>query len=447
MTTRSFNPYPLRFGQNYGVVLPSGSDDCCPPNIVTLEQFGAVGNGIADDSAAMTAAIAAISVPQGGTILLGTRTYNIGAGAPYVMPANTSIRGQGENSVLFTDQNSVLIQISNGEHIGLYDMALLGNGIGAAQVGVANGPLPGAPGSSTFRMSGVSITNFALYGFIAFNQTVFPGTFQGNILSDVRIQGCGTGFFFADEYIVCSNCIATACTVAGVVVSAGNVTWVGGDIINNAIGVDLSAIGNDAHGIFSGTQINHNVTSIRAITIQNGESFIGCHIFSEGAGGIVLTNANGITFEDCVLDVVKYDIDSSNGVVFRNNQIFGVYTNTINNLNATSALWEENINLLGTPFSNQLLPFTFAADADQQLTAKESIAEDIVVNDGVILNVRTITSQTTPDLARPIFIRNNQAVLAINFAWAAGASVNIPAGTSARIASDGLAAVVMMRGT
>jgi hypothetical protein len=420
-----------------------------PPNIVTLEQFGAVGDGVTDDSPAMIAAMAAINVAGGGEIFLGTRTYNIGAGAPYIMGADTVIRGQGDNSVLFTTTNFALIRISNGQNIGIFDCSLLGNNIGADQIGVANGAWPlGAQGSRKFRMANVNITNFAFAGFVAVNQLAFPGTFLGNMLSGVRIQGCvGIGFWIADDHCQLNGCAAIGANGIGTEISTGNYIWTGGCILNNTIGVQLDNAGNDGHGIICAANINHNTTSILASGILNGMSFVGCHIFSSSAPGIRLVNANGVQFYDCVLDVVKYDIDSSNGVVFRNNQIFGTETNVINNLNGTSALWEENINLNGTPFSNQLLGFTFAADANETLTAKQSIAEDIIVNNGVITNVRTITSQTTPDLARPIFIRNNQAAININFGWATGGTVVIPFGTSAKVASDGVGAVIIMSGT
>lgn len=415
------------------------------PNVVTLEQFGAVGDGTTDDSAAMVAAIAAISVAQGGTILLGTKTYNVMASAPYTLSANTSIVGWGFNSILTSNKNDILIRISNGQNIGLHNLALLGAGMGGAEIGVANAGLTGAQGSRKFSMSNVSITNFAMAGVLSFNQLAFTGTITGNVFDNVRIQQCGIGFWLVDDYITCTGCTATACAT-GVQVQAGNVLWTGGVLVNNQIGVDLVVSGNDGHGIFAGANINHNNTTVRAITINNGMTFVGCHMFSEGAGGIILTDANGVQFIGCTLDLVKYDIDSSTGVVFRDNQIFGNEASTINNLNGTSALWEGNTRLNGTPFSNQLLSFTFAADANETLTALQSLAGDIIVQDGVISVPRLITSQTTPDLARPIFLRNLNTK-DITFAWATGASVSIPTNTSARIASDGTNAVVTLRGT
>lgn len=81
-------------------------------NVFHVDDFGAVGDGVADDRAAIQAALDACEDANGGIVLLGARTYRVEAltvtpvgtqssGCTGIeIPSNTILRGHGKSSVL-----------------------------------------------------------------------------------------------------------------------------------------------------------------------------------------------------------------------------------------------------------------------------------------------------------------------------------------------------------
>lgn len=67
-------------------------------DVVSVKRFGAVGDGVADDSAAIQAAIDAVEAEGGGTVYFPVGTYSIQLSL--TPKSNVSYRGEGELSVL-----------------------------------------------------------------------------------------------------------------------------------------------------------------------------------------------------------------------------------------------------------------------------------------------------------------------------------------------------------
>lgn len=265
----------------------------------TLEANGAVGDGVTDDSAAFTAALAG-----GKTILLGAKTYLVSTGG--TLQAGAAIVGVGDMSVLKTTGSSAVINIG-GTSCVLKDFKILGvSGGSASQVGIQNGTATPASGYTNLRIAGVHCVNLGGHGFLMQN-TDGSTTEVGPSISDCFAEGCGSnagtpgaGFYAAAEYTNFSGCRATYNTgyAAGLQIAAGNVNWGDGQIVRNGIGIKINAGSNDAHGIVSGTEINHNNTSIDIDNISNGHTFIGCHIYSNQ---IWLRGSNGVRFIGCTI--------------------------------------------------------------------------------------------------------------------------------------------------
>lgn len=79
---------------------------------VTVEEYGAVGNGVTDDSAAFIAAVAAST-----DVYCGAASYNIGATLGTI-PANTTLRGGGKNATtLLHGFNGNFATMANGTAI------------------------------------------------------------------------------------------------------------------------------------------------------------------------------------------------------------------------------------------------------------------------------------------------------------------------------------------
>ena len=274
-------------------------------NAVTLEKYGAVGDGTTDDSAAMTAAIAAIA--SGGTILLGAgKTYLVGASAPYTLPTNSSIIGQGRGSALKTASNTTVL-VTGGQNITLRDFRVFGNSTGSSQFGIANGTI-GVPSSGFRQFYAVNVSVETMGGdgwIIAWTESA-AGVSTGNapIITGCEALTCaGNGFNVeVAEYIQFTNCTAWSCGT-GLRVATGNLAWSGGQINDNTNGVLLDNQGNALHGTISATLINHNgtaITSANSPAVASGFIFSACFILF---GDIYLINTESVHFVGCTIDV------------------------------------------------------------------------------------------------------------------------------------------------
>jgi len=111
------------------------------------------------------------------------------------------------------------------------------------------------------------------------------------------------------EYTTWSNFNASGCPT-GDLQGGGNVVTMGGNIVDNAVGVSLVAGSNHLHGMHVGVNINHNTTyNIEATGVTNGHDFIGCHLYGNGSssGAIFLNNSKGISIKGGHLDCWIYN--------------------------------------------------------------------------------------------------------------------------------------------
>jgi hypothetical protein len=80
-------PFTNSVGTNVGLKLAQ---------TVSVKDFGAVGNGVIDDSAAIQAAINSVAANDGGTVFVPTGSYNLGTGSPALtIPSYVSLVGEG----------------------------------------------------------------------------------------------------------------------------------------------------------------------------------------------------------------------------------------------------------------------------------------------------------------------------------------------------------------
>lgn len=128
---------------------------------------------------------------------------------------------------------------------------------------------------------GVSTTQRGQHGTLA--NPVFYDCYYG------YEDAPGTGA----EYCTILNPRIYGCVIHGLKTRAGNTLVIGGHIVDNlAKGVHLAAGSNSAHGIFSGVNINHNVTyNLHAEGVLNGFTFNGCHFYE---GDIWFDRSKGI---------------------------------------------------------------------------------------------------------------------------------------------------------
>lgn len=138
-----------------------------------------------------------------------------------------------------------------------------------------------------------------------------------------RIDACyigwediaGTGA----EYCTVENAHVTGCSAAGIKTAAGNINWKGGHCVDNVLdGMHVNNGSNHAHGAVVGMNINHN-NQFNLVTNQvtNGQDFIGCHFYGNGAstGALFFDRSKGIHLHGGHLDCQLYNYkDGSSGL-------------------------------------------------------------------------------------------------------------------------------------
>lgn len=422
----------------------------------TLEQFGAKGDNVTNDAAALDAALAAVGAGTYGAIILGAKTYYVPG--LHTVPSGCVISGQGDNSVLRTDSNTTMLRCAtNAVDITLQNFKAVANATGTAQIFCEVGQ-DGVIGSGVtrFRALNLTIQSFATYG-LAFSRPpqLNPGDlYYGPQVHACRVRYCGKGILITQscEYGKVTNTDVRDSVAEGVWVGAGNWSFVGCNITFNGTNVRLTAGVNDTHGEFVGCNINHPTagaagTSVLADSgILNGHTFTGCHFYQ----GNWTINASTCVFEftGCMVDP---DTVSNAGRLRFTNCIFPLgYTNSWSESGNgfTEFVSAENALDGSTPsFARSRVhrPYVFASDANQTLGYQDSIAESLRVS-GTITATRTLTSPWTAAQARTqrVVNRTGQSVV---YQWSSGGGVTVPAGTWALISSDGSNAICLEAGT
>jgi len=314
--------------------------------VISLEQYGAVGDGITDDSAAFTAAIAALTGATGSgnhTIQLASnRTYLVGVGS--VLPAGCSIIGYGDSSVLKTTGNGILLT-TGGEYCSLSNFKMLGNNTGGAQQGLLSN-------YQYFKAVNLTVDSFYYAGIESISAAP-DGSQHGNQFTNCMVRNCtsGWGWWLLCEYSVFTNCQALG-NATGVRWQAGNLNWTGGIITQNSTnGMELVGGGNDGHGVICGVQINHNATNVYCWNVLAlGQTLVDCMIYGTGTA-INLISSVGVRFIGCQIDVDHYYFDGSTGTEFVDCIFPGSFTNTVHNnynAHASTTYWNNCRALDGT---------------------------------------------------------------------------------------------------
>jgi hypothetical protein len=407
----------------------------------TLEQFGAVGDGVTSDQAAFEAARAAIAAGTYGTLVLGAKRYLVsGTVSPTTSPwpFGFAVIGQGPASVLVTTTAGGVFICRSADAAVRAKTTLFANfsveGTGQNNQNAIETGYLGADGSS--YVSVMNVQGKTLDRLVS----VYAGADIGH---GPRIVGCSAyscnvGFYMSDQATL-RACEAVACTT-GLRVGAGNVDF-DGAITGCTTGVDVVAGGNDAHGVVRG-QFNHNTKPIQVGAISNGQSFVGCHVY-EGEIEIV-ANTGAVSFTGCTFDATTYDLRGR--AKFSGCKVATAYFTTYSE-DANSAIdWADTRHEDGTVPTwigqRTHVRYTFPGDANQTLTKQVSEAAYLDIQAGVVSVARTLTLAKPPNQGNAIQVKNRTAV-SINIAWSTGSGVAVTSGSSATVGADGTNAVLL----
>jgi len=347
------------------LALLTGASSSSPfiPGVLTLESFGANGDGLSPtaDTAAFAAVVSNLTRAAklgGATLQLGCgRTYDLGTSGPYTIPTGVTIVGCGESSVLRFSNNNALL-IVGGDHVSFLNFKIVGSGSGSNQIGIANQNL-GAPANSGYhwmRVDGMVFDSLAGAGVLTFQipaPVVGTTPYFNSLVSNSRFFRCGIGLWQLAEYSNASNIQVDDCTT-GVEAEGGNQAYTGGSITGCNVGFQLDGGGNDAHGFVTGFLINHNTTNLRVWnTMTQGEQFVSDMFYG---GDISLTSSHAVVIRSSHIDANNIYLDGSIGTVFDGDTWpNGCCANTIHNSYnghaSTTFATGANVDLSGNPSS------------------------------------------------------------------------------------------------
>ena len=407
----------------------------------TPESFGAKGDGVTSDQAAFVAALAAMSSGPSKTLMLGAKTYLVTGSL--VVPTLCNIIGVGESSVLTTATDAPVLQVNLAEDVFLSNFRIHGQTATSNQHGIACGNL-GAGGQARLRIDGVNVDNLSRGMWFTGNN----GGAAGPIVSNCRARGCSYNFYTdsGSEWVTFSNCQSYQAS-RGIHIGSGNISWIGGAINYNTIGVEIVSGSNDSHGIISGAHIDHNSTNVNVGAIANGFSFVGCNLFQ---GDIVINGNTGsiVDFVGCLLDPANYAFTNSL-TRFLNCRLSSAYFASYTDVGTADTEWincRHRDGTIPTYVGDRVhATYTFASDANQTLSAQLSRAQSIDIQNAVITTARNITLARPPSTGQEIIIVNRTA-FTVFVGWATGGLSAVAAGSFGVFGGDGTNAIRRMTG-
>jgi hypothetical protein len=251
------NDVDIDFGLSVGNDLTVGGDllvrgEAVSAAWVSVKDHGAVGDGSADDTAALQAAITALPA-NGGTVYLPAGTYKITS--PITLRGRLVVRGAGRNaSIVKAVGCSGLSYVGNPSiaeadmNITLEDITLLGD-YTAGKDGVS------VSYSAYLDMQRCEVRQFARYGLY------LKWVINGSVLS-TRIKDCDSHGVYLDE-------------------AANAVTFGPGTEIQNNNGWGILALGTSTQYITDvqmvGAVIEGNCLGGVKLDYVNGSRFMACH--------------------------------------------------------------------------------------------------------------------------------------------------------------------------
>ncbi|MBF7142928.1 MULTISPECIES: putative Ig domain-containing protein [Pseudomonas] len=260
--------------------------------IFNVKDFGAVGDGVTDDTAAMQAAIDAASAAGGGTVFVPSGTFIVSAGEEpsdgcLMLKSNVHMEGEGAGltTVKVADGSNTkitgVIRSAYGEEthdFGLSNLTIDGNRDNTTGKidGWFNGYIPGKDGQDTnVTLSGVEIKDCSGYGFDPHEQTV------NMLIENCVSHGNGLDGFVAD-YMIDTKYV-------------NNVAYDndrhGFNIVTSTH--DFTMTGNVAYGNGAGGIVvqrgSENIPSPYNVTIEGGA------VYDNGAEGVLVKLSSGVT--------------------------------------------------------------------------------------------------------------------------------------------------------
>ena len=296
-------PLPIQIGAGLaltGNVLAAIGSVAAPPGALPVEAFGAVGDGVADDTRALVRAVA-----SGAPLIFGPRTYRVAG--PWTIEREASLAGAGRRTVLRADADG------DGTWINVTAPAFAADGIVFDANGQAGHGLAVSDTCPQFALRNCTIRNAGGHGL----------SLQVGPYATLQVQHCtfvanGGDGVAASDTGPGTEISGNTCTGNQNGISIGALAALPFDSPMTSSGALLS--GNLCHsnrhwGVLAsgeGLQILQNrclqnaAGGIRALV--RGGTVLGCQVKGPGAAGLDLTGsteslASGNLVDDCAVAV------------------------------------------------------------------------------------------------------------------------------------------------
>jgi hypothetical protein len=252
--------------------------------------YGAVGDGVANDTEAIQNAI-----NQSNKVYLSPGVYLVDS---LVLRSGSYICGDGYKTKLFLRFGKTkLLKIENINNVTIKDIYLAG-GVEAGNIYTILSSEGTRVGIYLSVCDGLKLDNVSIKYFDKAGISLGEG--DNHSITNINVYNCykGIDVRVLSEYSFYNNINVRYCKY-GVYLVGGNNYFTNTSLETNNYGLYMKRGLNDTHGSFVSSSFNHNTDyAIYSDSIENGEKFIGCHVFS---GDIKIVRSYSIQFTSCYL--------------------------------------------------------------------------------------------------------------------------------------------------
>jgi hypothetical protein len=345
-------------------------------NVVNVKEYGAVGNNIADDTAAIVAAIAVLSA-NNSVLYFPYGTYKISGELRIASKNNLLVRSDGARVIHTAGVTAFyFLNCSNVRFQGSLNISTTTTGITSQGLVVDNCPLS-------------QFTNITVSGDFLFGVHLFG--FHGDPFNTLSctVSACRTGIQCgqSSQYWNITNCNVWACSLYGIFFGGGNHIISNSGFNENRIGIYVA--GGWDHSQINSCSVNHNyICNIFIRDIYLSLSISACQIWAcigggttqltectavaarTGCYGIYMQNSYNVSITNCVIahSLQQIGLDGYNHCIFSNNIIknttnttacfieYGQTNATASNINFNNIITN---NIVNQPLSGANKDFVF----------------------------------------------------------------------------------------
>jgi hypothetical protein len=341
---------------------------------VKASPYNAIGDGVADDTAAINTAMSALPA-NNGILLFPNGKYKISN--TLVVSSKTKLIVVSDNAEIIVTQtatSAIFFSECKNLHAFIGHITFTTTSSAASSTKIAVILSAGTQTNANPDLFNITVLGAFQYGLYMYNNYI--GYTNGSI-ANFTFDGENTGvngiyLTSACQYIEVLNCKINNLLGTGILIVGGNNTITGGIITNCRIGIWVDSIsgGNLDHGLINGTTCNHcRAAGMFFRSLQLNMAVVNCKIWAAN-GGDNLTEAVNVTARGfhygIYLENVKGMVITGNTFAHNNSidmGIDGINTTLINNnvfrSVSTAYVIYEWYSVGASSFNNQICNNTF----------------------------------------------------------------------------------------